>query len=41
LKAADFGQAWSAGRRLTFEEAVDEALAIAEEAMTEVSDCPP
>jgi hypothetical protein len=38
LKAADFAQAWSADRLLTVEGAMDEALAIADEAVTEVSD---
>ncbi|MDF3016363.1 MAG: putative transcriptional regulator, partial [Thermomicrobiales bacterium] len=37
LKAADFAEAWSAGRALTLEEAVDEALAIADQAVIEVS----
>jgi tetratricopeptide (TPR) repeat protein len=38
LKAADLAEAWSAGRLLTLEEAVDEALAITAEVVTEVSD---
>jgi tetratricopeptide (TPR) repeat protein len=36
LEAADFERAWSAGQALALEEAVTEALAIADEVMTEV-----
>jgi predicted ATPase/class 3 adenylate cyclase len=38
LTAADFAEAWSAGRLLTLEEAVDEALALAAGVVTEAAD---
>jgi predicted ATPase/class 3 adenylate cyclase len=37
LKVEEFAEAWSAGRVLTAEEAVEEALAIADEVVTEAS----
>ena len=37
LNAADFAAAWSAGRLLTFEEAVNEAIAIADQVVTAAS----
>jgi hypothetical protein len=37
MNAAAFAAAWSAGRLLTLEAAVDEALAIADEVVTEAT----
>jgi predicted ATPase/class 3 adenylate cyclase len=38
LKAADFAEAWAAGRVLTMDDAVAEALTIADEVVTETTD---